>query len=76
MVKVMSPKPTEESEPLLRERILNMIAEHNLQKPVPCYLDEFSYLKSDSSTYLFDQLGDMIKLSGTVYSKFCNEGLL
>jgi hypothetical protein len=53
-----------------------MIAEHGLTAPVGCYLNEFKYLKSDADTYLFDQLGEMIKMNNFTFAKLCEEGLL
>jgi hypothetical protein len=73
---VMETLPCAEPESVTREKVTNMIAEHGFTAPVYCFLDEFKYLKSSQNTYLFDQMGELIKMSNFTFIKFCEEGLL
>lgn len=44
--------------------------------PIPCFLDEISYLKNSYNNYLFDNRGNMFKMKKEEYERLCEEGLL
>jgi hypothetical protein len=53
-----------------------MSDEKKVPLPIPCFLDEISYLKNSYNNYIFDCRGNMFKMKKEDFQQLCQEGLL